>query len=114
MITAASAVLKDNKLRGVVGVDIPMTDLISNVQYFSKGAGSKSYAFLFHTRTGITLSHPKLPTPESITEDPNAVNILELEEGKEFKDLFAEVQESAAGYVSVNPFSPRVRSIERW
>ena len=96
MVTAASAVLdKENKLRGVAGVDIPMTDLVSDVQYFSKGAGSKSYAFLFHTQTGVALSHPILPTPETITEDANTVNILELEQGEEFKELFMEIQKSA-------------------
>ena len=91
MVTAASAYFHRNKLRGVAGVDIPMIDLLSDVQYFNQ-AGPKSYAFLFHAKTGHTLSHPKLPTPEAITEDPNSVNILELEQGKEFKKLLEEVQ----------------------
>lgn len=91
MVTAASAYFHRNKLRGVAGVDIPMTDLLSDVQYFNQ-AGPKSYAFLFHAKTGSTLSHPKLPTPEAITDDPNSVNILELEQGKEFKKLLEEVQ----------------------
>jgi len=68
-----------------------MTDLLSDVQYFNQ-AGPKSYAFLFHAKTGNTMSHPKLPTPEAISEDPNSVNILELEQGKEFKKLIEEVQ----------------------
>lgn len=91
MVTAASAYFHRNKLRGVAGVDIPMIDLLSDVQYFNK-AGPKSYAFLFHSETGYTLSHPKLPTPETITEDPNSVNILELEQGKEFKKLLEDVR----------------------
>ena len=91
MVTAAIACFDGNKLRGVAGVDILMTDLLSDVQYFNQ-AGPKSYAFLFHAKTGNTMSHPKLPTPEAITEDPNSVNILELEQGKEFKKLIEEVQ----------------------
>ena len=91
MVTAASAYFHDQKLRGVAGVDILMTDLLSDVQYFNQ-AGSKSYAFLFHAKTYNTLSHPSLPTPESISEEPNSVNILELEQGKEFKTLLDEVQ----------------------
>ena len=95
MVTAASAVQdKNKKLRGVVGVDIPMTDLVSDVQYFNRGS-LMSYAFLYHSKTGDTLSHPKLPPPEAITEAQNAVNILELEQGEEFKQLFEEVQNSA-------------------
>jgi len=93
MVTAASAYFHDNKLRGVAGVDIIMTDLLSDVQYFNQ-AGPKSYAFLFHAKTGFTLSHPSLPTPETINEDPNSVNILGLEQGKEFKTLMKEVQKT--------------------
>lgn len=95
MVTAACAVIDDkNKFRGVVGVDIVMTDLVSDVQYF-RGGSLKSYAFMFYTDTGVTLSHPKLPSPETITEETNAVNILELEQGDEFKELFYEVQKTA-------------------
>ena len=91
MVTAASAYFHGNKLRGVAGVDIVMTDMLSDVQYFNQ-AGPKSYAFLFHAKTGFTLSHPSLPAPEAITEEPNSVNILALEQGKEFKTLLEEVQ----------------------
>ena len=90
-MTAASPYFHRNKLRGVAGVDIPMAELLSDVQYFNQ-AGPKSYAFLFHSETGYTLSHPKLPPPETITGDPNSVNILELEQGNEFKQLFEEVR----------------------
>ena len=96
MVTAASAYFHREKLRGVAGVDILMTDLLSDVQYFNK-AGPKSYAFLFH-KSGYTLSHPKLPIPEAITEDPNSVNIVELEQGKEFKDLLAKVKKDGRRY----------------
>ena len=95
MITAARACFDNNKrLRGVAGVDIPMTDLLSDVLYFNQ-AGPKSYAFLVQTKTGHVLSHPLLPNPESISEDPNSLNILELEKGVQFKEFFAEVQKEA-------------------
>lgn len=93
MVTAASAYFHGKKLRGVAGVDILMSDLLSDVQYFNK-AGPKSYAFLFHTKSRYTLSHPKLPVPEAITEQPNNVNILELEQGKEFEELLKDVENS--------------------
>lgn len=96
MITAANAVFVKghSKFQGVVGIDILMTDLVSDVQYFRRGS-LKSYAFMFHSKTGITMSHPKLPTPESVTEDSYAVNILELEPGEEFLELFNNVQKTA-------------------
>ncbi|KAJ7370742.1 hypothetical protein OS493_030162 [Desmophyllum pertusum] len=94
----------------LAGVDILMTDLLSDVQYFNQ-AGPKSYAFLVHSKTGHTMSHPKLPTPESITEDPNSVNILELEQGEEFKQLFEDVQKT--GKFREKTFKTRTSSISR-
>lgn len=93
MITAASAYFYDNALAGVAGVDIPMTDLLADVQYYNQ-AGPNTYAFLVAIKSGQVMSHPKLPKPESISEDPNSVNIFELEPGKEFKRLFDEVKET--------------------
>lgn len=93
MVTAASAYFHNEELRGVAGVDILMPDLLTDVQYFNQG-GPKSYAFLFHAKSGYTLSHPKLPIPEAVTEDPNSVDILELEQGKDFNNFIEEVKKS--------------------
>lgn len=109
MVTAAIAYFHGTTFRGVAGVDILMTDLLSDVQYFNQ-AGPKSYAFLFHTKTGYTLSHPKLPTPEGITEDPNSVNILELEQGKEFKKLLEDVKSSSELRYAQNGFCLKTAS----
>lgn len=110
MITAASAYFYDNALAGVAGVDIPMTDLLADVQYYNQ-AGPNTYAFLVAIKSGHVMSHPKLPKPESISEDPNSVNIFELEPGKEFRRLFDEVTETGeprwvANYSQFDDFHP--------
>ena len=109
MVTVAKAYFHDGKLRGVAGVDILMADLLSEVQYFNQ-AGPKSYAFLFHAESGYTMSHPNLPTPEGITEDSNSVNILELEQGKEFKDLLEDVKRKRGLRYAQNGFCLKTAS----
>ncbi|XP_074608634.1 VWFA and cache domain-containing protein 1-like isoform X2 [Acropora palmata] len=95
MITAACAVIdSEKKFRGIVGMDILMPDLVSNVQYFKDGT-LQSYAFMFQTDNGVALSHPKIQTPETVSKEQNAIHILELEDSKEFKELYDEVVQTA-------------------
>ena len=82
----------------------------SDVQYYNQ-AGPNTYAFLVAIKSGHVMSHPKLPKPESISEDPNSVNIFELEPGKEFRRLFDEVKETGqprwvANYSQFDDFHP--------
>ena len=95
MITATCAVIDgEKKFRGIVGMDVLMPDLVSNVQYFGNGS-VQSYAFMFQTQNGVALSHPYIQTPETVSEDQNAIHILEVEDSKEFKELYDEVVQTA-------------------
>ena len=95
MITATCAVIDgEKKFRGIVGMDILMPDLVSNVQYFKDGT-LQSYAFMFQTHNGLALSHPMIQTPETVSKEQNPIHILELEDSKEFKELYEEVVETA-------------------
>lgn len=95
MITAACAVIDSEKrFRGIVGMDILMPDLVSNVQYFKDGT-LQSYAFMFQTDNGVALSHPKIQTPETVSKEQNAIHVLELEDSKEFKELYDEAVQTA-------------------
>ncbi|XP_048585856.1 VWFA and cache domain-containing protein 1 [Nematostella vectensis] len=87
MITVAVPCFSKGEFVGVAGVDVIMSDLLSEVQYFNQ-AGSDSFAFLAHLNTDNALSHPLLPPPETLTKDPSLVNILALEQGEAFKQFF--------------------------
>lgn len=78
---------RNGVLRGVAGIDITFTDLLSEVQYFNH-AGTDSYAFMAHLHNGIVLSHPLMPPPETVTEDPALLDIFKLEQWKEFRTFF--------------------------
>ncbi|XP_068758556.1 VWFA and cache domain-containing protein 1-like [Montipora capricornis] len=112
MVTATCAVMdNEKKFRGVVGLDILMPDLVSNVQYFGHGT-LQSYAFMFQSYDGAVLSHPNIPSPEHVTEESNAVHILQLEESEEFKELYQDVRQAALNK-KVETFSKTINSQRR-
>lgn len=76
LVTAACLPTYTGGLTGVVCVDIPISDLLSDVTYFHQG--ELSYAFIVDG-TGRTLIHPLLPTPFGLTQDPIFVHISSLE-----------------------------------
>ncbi|XP_031568656.1 VWFA and cache domain-containing protein 1-like [Actinia tenebrosa] len=87
LITVAIPCFRDGVLKGVAGTDITLTDLLSDVQYFNH-AGTDSYSFMAHLHNGIVLSHPLMPPPGAITEDPALIDIFKLEQGQAFKRFF--------------------------
>nr|XP_006815782.1 PREDICTED: VWFA and cache domain-containing protein 1-like [Saccoglossus kowalevskii] len=71
MTTAAIPVKYANELKGVIGVDITLSDLLEDVTFFT--GGDNSYAFVFEANTyanGRTLLHPLLPSPLVIKDEP--------------------------------------------
>nr|XP_006819871.1 PREDICTED: VWFA and cache domain-containing protein 1-like [Saccoglossus kowalevskii] len=85
--TAAMPVITRQEQKGVVGVDITLTDLLEYVNSFTEG--HNSYAFVFETdrlANGRTLIHPLLPSPSVIKKNVMYVHITSLEREQDFYD----------------------------
>ena len=67
---------KGGNFIGVVGTDISMADLLSDVTYFQKG--QSSYAWMADS-SGRTMMHPLLPAPSNAFVDPIFMDITALE-----------------------------------
>lgn len=77
------------KFIGVVGTDISMADLLSDITYFQKG--QSSYAFMADS-SGRTMMHPLLPAPSSAYGDPIFMDITALEPEPEFSSVFESIK----------------------
>ncbi|XP_065835890.1 VWFA and cache domain-containing protein 1-like isoform X3 [Oscarella lobularis] len=63
-------------LAGVIGIDIALADLVSDITFFKRG--ELSYAFIIDS-SGVTLTHPLLPVPTNVKEPPTYIDISTLE-----------------------------------
>nr|XP_026692576.1 VWFA and cache domain-containing protein 1-like [Ciona intestinalis] len=81
VMTAASTVIIDGTLVGVVGVDLTMHELVADVTYFSIGANI-GYAFLL-SLDGKVLMHPLLPAPSAVSDDTVITGIEAFERSPE-------------------------------
>ena len=77
------------KFIGVVGTDIIMADLLSEITYFQKG--QSSYAFMADS-SRRTMMHPLLPAPSNAYSDPIFMNITALEPDPEFYSVFESIK----------------------
>ncbi|XP_070554563.1 VWFA and cache domain-containing protein 1-like isoform X2 [Ptychodera flava] len=85
--TLALPILEAGKLKGVVGVDITLQDLFADVTYFHEG--QTTYSFIYEVKgsaMGRTLTHPLMPAPNTVEEDPVFVHITSLEREADFKE----------------------------
>ena len=71
-------------LKGVVGVDMSLRDLLADVSFF--GRTDSSYAFIMDS-TGRLLMHPLLPSPQSVSEDPIFLYASAVEPAQEAKQV---------------------------
>ena len=85
LVSVVVPVWSRGKVVGVAGTDVPFSDLISDVLYFSKG--DYSYAFLIDRETGNTVIHPQMPTLQAYKDDPVVLYITELEQAQEFQTV---------------------------
>ncbi|KAK2553968.1 VWFA and cache domain-containing protein 1 [Acropora cervicornis] len=85
------------KFIGVVGTDISMADLLSDVTYFQKG--QSSYAWMADS-TGRTIMHPLLPAPSNAYEDPIFMDITALETEPSFHDVLQSIKVGGSGQKS--------------
>ncbi|KAJ7392146.1 hypothetical protein OS493_013518 [Desmophyllum pertusum] len=82
------------KFIGVVGTDISMADLLSEITYFQKG--QSSYAFMADS-SGRTMMHPLLPAPSHAYGDPIFMDIAALEPEPEFNSVFQSIKNAGSG-----------------
>ncbi|XP_077996293.1 VWFA and cache domain-containing protein 1-like isoform X2 [Glandiceps talaboti] len=88
MTTAAIPVKYNGVLKGAVGTDFTLDDLLGEVTYFRQG--QKSYSFIYEVNThaeGRAIMHPLLPAPATIADEPVYVHITSLEREEEFYDI---------------------------
>ena len=71
----------DGKFIGVVGTDLSMEDLLSEITYFR--SGQASYAFMADN-SGRAMMHPLLPAPSNTDDDPIFMDIRDLEPAPSF------------------------------
>ena len=77
------------KFIGVVGTDISMADLLSEVTYFQ--TGQRSYAWMADS-SGRTMMHPLLPAPSDAYGDPIFMDITALEPEPGFNEIFNSIK----------------------
>jgi len=70
---------------GVVGTDISMEDLVSDINLLNEG--QSAYAYMT-SKSGRTIVHPLLPAPTDAYGDPVYLDIRALEPEAEFNDVF--------------------------
>lgn len=74
----------DGKFFGVVGTDLSMEDLLSEITYFREGQAS--YAFIADS-SGRTMMHPLLPAPSNADDKPIFMDIRDLEPDPTFNSV---------------------------
>jgi len=77
------------KFIGVVGTDINIADILSEVTYFKKG--QSSYAWMADS-SGRTMMHPLLPAPSHAYADPIFMDITALEPEPGFNVVFQSIK----------------------
>ena len=89
MITITLPCFHKGNFIGVVGTDIHVEDLLSDITFFNQG--QSTYAFVV-SNSGRTLIHPLLPIPTDAYGDPFFIDIRTLETETEFTDVFDSIK----------------------
>ncbi|KAL9960905.1 hypothetical protein ACROYT_G034413 [Oculina patagonica] len=88
----------DGKFFGVVGTDLSMEDLLSEITYFREGQAS--YAFMAES-SGRTMMHPLLPAPSNAGDNPIFMDIRDLEPHPTFNSVvFDSMKRGGSGNVT--------------
>ena len=89
VLTISLSCFHNGKFIGVVGTDITVEDLLSDITFFNQG--QSTYAFMI-SNSGRTLIHPLLPAPTDAYGDPFFMDITTLEPDAEFKEVFESIK----------------------
>lgn len=84
VITSLCKPVRAPTLKGVTCIDISITDLLEDVEFFR--AGLASYAFLVDDKNRV-LIHPLIPRPVDVTDDPAYVPLKELEQSMTYSQI---------------------------
>ena len=76
-------------LQGVACVDASMSDLLADVTFF--GRTSTAYAFITGPN-GRLFTHPLLPTPSSLSEEPNYLQATAVETSPPARQVVASMR----------------------
>ena len=85
---------------GVVGTDISMEDLVSDINLLNEG--QIAYAYMT-SKSGRTIVHPLLPAPTDAYGDPVYLDIRTLEPEADFNDVFTSMTKYV-GLLTCNSF----------
>ncbi|XP_064640200.1 VWFA and cache domain-containing protein 1-like isoform X2 [Lineus longissimus] len=80
----------NNKLTGVVGLDIPLSDL------FAEAIFSRHYIFVTDSR-GRAILHPLLPQPDKVSSDPIVAKIGVFERGVAVSQVLDSMKSGGSG-----------------
>ncbi|XP_022246418.1 VWFA and cache domain-containing protein 1-like isoform X1 [Limulus polyphemus] len=94
VISISQPVYYENRLLGVIGIDITLDDLAEDVTYFRHS--EKSYAF-FVDESGMTLMHPSFPRPMFMEEQPLHTDIQHLENQPGFQRIRRDILRNDSG-----------------
>jgi len=109
--TAALPVVHGGDLKGVVGVDLTLEDLVADAALFG-GGDSKSYAFITDD-LGNVLVHPLLPRPSAVTSPPVVLHISQLEKSAGFSEVEAGMRAGQTGQKVLDAESVTPRGLSR-
>ncbi|XP_070564445.1 VWFA and cache domain-containing protein 1-like [Ptychodera flava] len=84
IMTITQTCYYNNRLLGIVGVDLNMGDVLEDVTYFEEG--ELSYAFMIDNQ-GYTLQHPTLPRPCFVNYQPMHADISHFEQVPGFSKI---------------------------
>ena len=84
LVSGCLPVFHQSQLKGVACIDRTVSDLLSDVTYFNKG--ELNYAFVLDGEARV-LTHPLLPRPQTIRDDPVFTRLTSLERSPHARDV---------------------------
>eukprot|EP00112_Aurelia_sp_Birch-Aquarium-sp1_P002087 Seg1227.4 transcript_id=Seg1227.4/GoldUCD/mRNA.D3Y31 product="VWFA and cache domain-containing protein 1" protein_id=Seg1227.4/GoldUCD/D3Y31 len=98
LIAASLPTYEGSALRGVVSIDLIMSELLSDVEYFKEG--HNAYRFLIGS-TGLVYEHPLLPKPVLVYEPTVPMDISLFETGAGFSTIRDSMMAGGSGNMSL-------------
>ena len=97
-MSICTSVVYNSIRRGVLCMDVRLSELLSNIQYFREG--ELSYAFLIDG-TGRVLLHYLQPYPSAYKTDPDPIDIHTLERGNDAAMVIKSMKRSFLYYTCI-------------
>ncbi|XP_077980933.1 VWFA and cache domain-containing protein 1-like [Glandiceps talaboti] len=98
IMTITQSCYYNNRLLGIVGIDLNMGDVLEDITYFEEG--ELSYAFMIDDQ-GYTLQHPTLPRPCFVNNQPMHADISHFEQVPNFSEIRRSMINGGYGRVKI-------------